>query len=369
MKKLSTITILIIALVLSGCATTPRGTDISFTRATTYIKGTKYIPATVIMQSYGIQHDWDPITRNLLLEKRGKKAEFCVGVNVAMVGNNIHRMPAATRMYSGEVMIPASFADTVLKDLFGPSITHAKREIKPYARRYAMRTVVIDPGHGGKDPGAISASGIKEKYVNLAIARKLEPYLRGNGINVILTRNRDKFISLWRRSHIANMNNADFFISIHANSARSKRANGIEIYYLSEAVDDIARATAAAENAVLKYENASFDTKKDKSDVEATLWDMLYTENRAESIELAKSISRGMAQTLNARDRGVRSAKFYVLKGANMPSVLIETGFLSNRNEAIKLNDSVYQEQIAQAISDGILLYKRKYEESDGFTQ
>ena len=362
--------ILIIIFFISGCATAPRKEAIFFRGATYFINGTSYVPASAVIQRYSANHTWDPIARKLIIEKNGKEAIFCVGADAALINNNIKRMPAAVKMDSGKIMIPASFASSVLKELFLPSIISVRRKRPiPYKGKYTIRTIVIDPGHGGRDPGAISATGIREKDIALSISKRLKGYLQKEGIKTILTRDSDRFISLWRRSHIANENNADFFISIHANAARTKYANGVEVFYLSEAVDDFARATAAAENAALQYESSSFNKFKPKSAVAATLGDMLSDENRRESIELAKCIGQGMSKSLSLRDRGVKGARFYVLKDAQMPSVLVEVGFLSNRKEAMKLKDKNFQQRLAKAIADGIVLYKHRYEKTDGFTR
>ncbi len=364
MKKI--ITILTITLLISGCATTPaRKRAALFKNAVYSIGGVRYIPASTIIENYNATHTWDPVTRKFVIEKKGKKATFCVGADVALVDNKLEKMPASVRMHSGKIMLPASFASSILEELYGTK----KTSLPTDRSRYAMHTVVIDPGHGGKDPGTISATGIREKDVVLSIARKLKSYLQNNGINAILTRDSDRFISLWKRAYIANNNNADFFISIHANAARYKHANGIEVFYLSDAVDDVARATAAAENAALQYESSSYNASESKSAVATMLWDMQYTENRVESIELAKCLCRGISETLGVKNRGAKAAKFYVLKGTRIPSVLIEVGFLSNRGEAIKLKDRDYQRRLAGAIADGILLYKHRYEKTDGFTR
>ena len=367
MKKI--ILIILLAFFMSGCAAAPKKSIAYLPGSSTYINGIGYTPVSDVMRSYNAGHEWDPVARKLVLTKKGKKAVFCIGAKIALLDNSIHDMPGFTAMDAGKVMIPTSFARTILKDFFVPAVPYTKKPEIPYSGQYAIKTIVVDPGHGGKDPGAISRSGVKEKYVNLVIAKQLKKYLEASGIKVILTRDRDKFVSLWARSDMANKQNADFFISIHANSARSSQANGIEVFYLSDAVDDFARATAALENAAIKYEDSSFNANGSKTSAETTLMSMLYAEYRAESKELAGSILKGMTKTLGAKNRGTKGAKFYVLKGVRIPSVLIEVGFLSNAGEARKLNSSSYQTKVARAIANGVLLFKRRYEQTDGFTR
>ncbi|MFH0731457.1 MAG: N-acetylmuramoyl-L-alanine amidase [Candidatus Omnitrophota bacterium] len=373
MKKL--IPIVFLFILVSGCADVPKKgvgvSDVALIEIPSLeIEGAQYIPFGAIAKSYNAQSAWDPVTRSLSISRQGKEVVFCVGSDTALVDGSVVKMPEAIRMQSGEVMIPAAFAASELKKLFAPFAATAKRiKYAPAQGKYAIRRIVLDPGHGGKDPGAMSAKKIREKDIVLSVAKKTKQYLQDYGIEVILTRDRDRFITLGERPKIANRIEADFFVSIHANACRAKYASGIEVFYLSDAVDDFARKTADAENAALEYETSSFGIHGPKSALAATLWDMLCTENRAESVELAECISKGVSEDLDAKNRGAKPAKFYVLKGAQMPDVLVEIGFLSNQEEAMKLKDPVYQEKLARSIADGILLYKDKYERTEGFTK
>jgi len=139
------------------------------------------------------------------------------------------------------------------------------------------------------------------------------------------------------------------------------------VYYLSNAVDDNARAVQAAEDSFLKFDDSSFLHRN--TDLEATVWDLVYTENREESVELAKYITKAVDDSTSLKCRGVKSARFAVLKGTQIPSVLIEVGFISNAAEEENLKSSAYREAVACAIAKGILNYKKIYESTDGFTQ
>ncbi|MEO0088757.1 MAG: N-acetylmuramoyl-L-alanine amidase [candidate division WOR-3 bacterium] len=217
-----------------------------------------------------------------------------------------------------------------------------------------IKLVVIDPGHGGKDPGAIGKMGTKEKDLNLKIARKLKKYLEKYGLDVILTRNSDIFLSLSERAKIANDNKADLFISIHCNSAPKKNsyASGFEVYFLSEARSDWERAVAQAENEVIKYEITKSDVNDDL--LAFILADLAQQEFLKESQELAAAIQDAVCEVLDIENRGVKQAGFYVLKGAFMPAVLIECGFLSNRKEEALLIKDWYQDKLAKGIAEGI---------------
>jgi N-acetylmuramoyl-L-alanine amidase len=210
--------------------------------------------------------------------------------------------------------------------------------------------------------------GLVEKEVTLDIAKRLKQKLEQECFNVYLTRSGDKFIPLAKRTQIANSYNADFFISIHVNAARIKNAKGFEVYYLSEAADDAAKHLAEEENASLKMEEASYKVNS-PNNLEGILWDLVSTENRAESIQLAGWISRAAKKDLWVNQRGVKSAGFYVLKGARMPAILVEVGFITNKDEEEKLKDPNYRDKIADSIAKGILTYREEYQQAEGFTK
>ena len=223
----------------------------------------------------------------------------------------------------------------------------------------ALRTIVVDAGHGGYDPGTTSRSGFREKSVTLDVALRLRDLLQASGFRVVMTRTSDRFISLSRRSDIANSEQGDLFVSIHANSSRSRAASGFEVYYLSEATDDHARALEASENVSLPEEVGHSISQE----TQAIVWDLLYTEHRAESVEMARSICRGLKQGGVSQNRGVKSARFAVLKGSRMPAILVEVGFLSHPAEAERLRQPSYRQKIAEGIRNGVLQFKAAQEQ------
>jgi N-acetylmuramoyl-L-alanine amidase len=220
-----------------------------------------------------------------------------------------------------------------------------------------VRRVVIDPGHGGKDPGAIGRGGLREKTVVLKIAKALEKKLKKElGLETVLTRRGDRFVSLDERTAIANTRKADLFVSIHANASRRGGARGIETYVLNFATDEKSMALAARENAI--------STKK-LSDLQYILYDLMRTAKIGESRTLAEHTQRSIYQRLRTkypgiRNLGVKEAPFYVLIGANMPSILVEVSFISNRTEERRLRDDRYLEELASGIMEGIEKYVRQ---------
>uniref|UniRef100_A0A7C3UPQ9 N-acetylmuramoyl-L-alanine amidase n=1 Tax=candidate division WOR-3 bacterium TaxID=2052148 RepID=A0A7C3UPQ9_UNCW3 len=221
--------------------------------------------------------------------------------------------------------------------------------------------IVLDPGHGGKDPGAVGKLGTREKDLNLAIAKKLAQRLERAGYRVLLTREKDEFVSLKERVDFANKNKADIFISIHNNASRENpRAVGFETYFLAEGRTDLERAQALKENEVLKLEENSNPFLNDE--LSLILSDLAQTEFLKESEELACAIQDAADAYLGLANRGVKQAGFYVLRGALMPAVLVEGGFLTNRREEKLLRQEKTQEKIAEAIFRGVKNFLLSYE-------
>jgi N-acetylmuramoyl-L-alanine amidase len=208
--------------------------------------------------------------------------------------------------------------------------------------------IVIDPGHGGSETGAVGPDGTNEKDITLAIARKLKSILENSGNRVILTRDGDQQITLDDRTALANNNKADLFVSIHANATLRGYGKGAETYYLStQATDDETRNLAAVENNAIGLNQEASGVG---NDLKLILWDMAQTEYLSESSQLAEMVQKEMNETLGVTNRGIKQAPFRVLMGATMPAVLIEIGFINNPAEEKMMKDSDYQLKIAKAI-------------------
>jgi len=212
------------------------------------------------------------------------------------------------------------------------------------------RRVVIDPGHGGHDNGTVGADGTREKDVALGIAKKLRAVLTEQGLEVVLTRETDRFVRLEERTRLANVARGDLFISVHCNSLPQRHIRGVETYTLNLASDRYAIRLAARENAT---------SEKGMSDLRFLLADLATRANTEESVRLATQVQSGLISKLTARDRkirdlGTKEALFYVLLGTKMPAILVETGFLSNPEEEKRLASPEYQETVARAIAAGV---------------
>ena len=336
---------------------------------TVKIGGYTYVPLWSVCRENGIEFYWDSFGRIAILKKNGVEAKLRVGSDKILVKDTVKDIGPPVRFYSGAVVIPRSFSRKNLPYIF--SLPHfesrkASHIAKtPAARR--IKTIVIDPGHGGKDPGAVGRYGLKEKDVVLDISKRLKKILSGNGIKVILTRTRDIFIPLWKRADIANRKKADFFISMHANAFRKRRVRGFEAYFLSEATDDIARAQEAAENRAIRFEKSSLD--RYNPDANTIACDLVLYEQKKVSSQLAEYICKSARKKLYIRNRGVKSARFHVLKNTDMPAVLVEVGFISNKKEEKLLKSPSYRQKVAEAVARGILSYKSEYERTNGFSR
>ncbi len=232
-------------------------------------------------------------------------------------------------------------------------------EVKKRKKKKQMDMIVIDPGHGGRDPGAVGPSGLTEKETVLKISKELRKILKTKGFKVLMTREDDSFVRLRQRSELANNSGANFFVSIHCNAtAARKQAGGFETFFLSTAKTSWARAVEAKENAVIKFEPPS----EQKSIVEYILWDMAQNEYLRESSDLAEYIQESLSRNILIENRGVKQANFYVMREIYMPSVLVETSFISNNEEEKLLKKSSFRKKIAEGIAEGILKFRETYE-------
>jgi N-acetylmuramoyl-L-alanine amidase len=227
-------------------------------------------------------------------------------------------------------------------------------------------TIVLDPGHGGHDTGAIGPTGLMEKDVVLDLAFRLRRLLQDRlGVRVLMTRTEDVFVPLADRSEFANRAKADFLISLHVNAASKRGAVGFETFFFArEPSDNDARASAQRENLVVESNGA---TGKDlESLLRTTLADMAVTRDIKESSNLAERLLASLEKILRVDNRGVKSGPFYVLATAAMPAVLVESAFITNPKEERKLQREEHRQRIADALYEGIAAYKVRYEQRLG---
>ena len=224
-------------------------------------------------------------------------------------------------------------------------------------KKWQFDTIIIDPGHGGKDPGSVGYKGTKEKDIVLDVSKRLARKIQKNlRVKTILTRDEDVFIRLQDRTKFANTNEGDLFISIHVNSNESKKPYGFETYLLKPGRNQEAINVALRENSVIELEGNKFEKLTDEQLIQATIAQSGFVQY---SEKFAALIQEEIDKRVQSRNRGVKQAGFYVLMGASMPNVLIELGYISNPNEEKKLNSSSYRDMLATSIYYAILEYQK----------
>ncbi len=340
----------------SGCATAPpvSGSLSSALLAhRVFLMGSSYLDSVSVARELRAQEQWDPQMQVWRLMAGSHDLRLSPQMPVALVDGTPYPLSVPPLMVDGKLLLPERLWTDRLFRWSVPA------PIGPVGAGSRLRVIAIDAGHGGHDPGASGRLGLKEKTVNLDVARRLADLLRRDGFQVIMTRSDDRFVPLYGRAAIANRAGADLFISIHANASRSRSADGFEAYYLSEATNDNARALEAAENGTFPEEVGVAVPVG----TQAILWDLLYTEHRAESSELAAQICRGMsASNLVSKSRGIKSARFAVLKGARMPSVLVEVGFITHPGEEARLRTPNHRQKVAEGIRRGVMAFRNDME-------
>jgi N-acetylmuramoyl-L-alanine amidase len=250
----------------------------------------------------------------------------------------------------------------IVVTLWAP-LSKSVARIKEVKSQWEIDTIVLDAGHGGKDPGTSGKSGTKEKTIVLDIAKRVGNLVQKNtNVKVVYTRDEDVFIPLWERAKIANENNGKIFISIHANASRDRSAHGFETFLLRPGKTQDAIEVAALENAAIKYEENRNDRYKNFTDEGQILATMAQSMFMKESESLAALIQTEIDKESAFPNRGVKQAGFYVLVGASMPNVLIEVGFLSNPEEERQLRSPQYRQKIAKGIYRAIIEFKKNRE-------
>ncbi|MCF7807971.1 MAG: N-acetylmuramoyl-L-alanine amidase [Candidatus Marinimicrobia bacterium] len=227
--------------------------------------------------------------------------------------------------------------------------------------KWKLNKVVLDAGHGGHDPGA-RGNGAKEKDIVLDVVKRLGRLIeQRTDIEVVYTRDKDVFVPLWERTKIANEAEGKVFLSIHVNANKNKRASGFETYLLKPGKIDAAIAVAEMENSVIQLEKAT-DHYSELSAEQVIVATMAQSSFMQQSETLADLVQSEFDKKLVGQNRGVKQAGFIVLIGATMPNVLIELGFISNKNDAKRLKQAAYRQRAAEAIFNALMKYKTRHE-------
>ena len=250
---------------------------------------------------------------------------------------------------NNEIRFTSIFADK--------KIVKKNVDLRSEKEKWEFKTIVIDAGHGGKDPGAVGYRGTKEKDIALDVAKRLEKKLSKNmNVKIIMTRDEDVFLRLSERTKIANESNGNLFISIHTNAAEDRRASGFETFLIGPNKNEAAVRVAARENAVLELEGTTGKKLTNEDLIQATIAQSAFA---SKSEQFASMVQKEIKKRVQSRDRGVKQAGFYVLMGASMPNVLVELGFISNPSEEKKLRSPQYRDQLATAIYRAVEQYQK----------
>lgn len=285
-------------------------------------------------------------------------------INVVNVGPDAEFSLKVGEEYSTNEVMNVEGNNDILITIHNKIFTKEEDEQKTRSK-WNFDVIVIDPGHGGKDPGAIGLNKVKEKDINLQVGLKVGKLIEEEmkDVKVVYTRSTDKFIDLYKRGKLANENDGKLFVSIHCNSLRKKpsEANGIEVYLLRPGRTKEAINIAERENSVIEYEDdpTRYEQLTDENFI---LVSMAHSSFMKYSESFADMLNSQFKNNTKLKARGVKQAGFYVLVGASMPSVLIETGFISNKKDIKYLKSASGQNQLAEAILDAIKEYRQYYE-------
>lgn len=298
-----------------------------------------------LCRANGIQLEWDSLNQTVTLEKDKLTAKAMVGSRVVILDQETILLSAPLKRSENKILVPADFKSKV---------------IDRFIRREAVTggkflTIVVDAGHGGKDPGATARTGLKEKNVVLDISKRLNRILEDKGVKVVMTRSRDEFITLQERTQIASRSKADLFVSIHANSNPNRSVRGMEVYCARELSHRDQREDQRQKNTRLLLNRMSM--KKNVPALDNIIADMLYTHKQSESGLLSMSVARDAAGTIKIPNRGGKTAGFFVLRNTLIPAILIEVGYLTNTEEERFLSKGESRQRIAEAIALSILNY------------
>jgi N-acetylmuramoyl-L-alanine amidase len=281
------------------------------------------------------------------------------------IRNNVELQISVTKDYSASEVLNIDNSNDLMITIHNKIFSNKDNNNKN-KEKWDFDVVVIDAGHGGKDVGAIGINGVREKDVNLGVALKLGKLLETNmkDVKVVYTRSNDTFVELYKRGKIANEKGGKLFISIHCNSTpkRPTDASGFEVYLLRPGRTQEAIQIASRENGVIQYEDNPKRYEK-LTDENFILVSMAHSSYMKYSEKFSDLLNKQFENNLDFASRGIKQAGFYVLVGASMPSVLIETGFLTNRKDAAYLKSENGQSKIAESILNAIKKYRDYYQQ------
>jgi N-acetylmuramoyl-L-alanine amidase len=327
--------------LISGCATVPRPVPPLPSQERT-LKD--------VCRQYNMDCRWDGMSQTVAMNYKGKKIQAMAGSNIVIVNGDRISLSGPIVRRRGVLIVPADFDRLVV----GPSAKPQEDYIKG-AYTGLLKTIIVDAGHGGRDPGAIGYGGLEEKDIDLDIAKRVGKDFEAAGLKVVMTRDDDEFITLQERTALASKVGADLFVSIHSNAHKNRRSRGTEVYYSGALSDEDKSEDQRIENE--KKLVAHLKMRKDIDDLKGIVVDMLYAHKLGLSPGLADAVSRTLSRDAGITARGSKPERFFVLRNTLIPAVLVEVGFITNPNEAGLLKNPEYRQRIADTVTKSILRY------------
>jgi N-acetylmuramoyl-L-alanine amidase len=308
-----------------------------------------------ICQKRGIQWQWDSISQVFTFSIAGKPVKVLIGSNLVIMDNQRIILSDTIERKDNMIVVPPDFIEKVLGT---ETVRTAVQGGEPVSGTLGKwREILIDAGHGGKDPGARGLSNTIEKDIVFDIARRLKDNLTRHGFKVTMTRESDEFISLQRRTEIATGSKADLFVSIHANSTKSHKIKGLEVFY-SRGLEQDTDLTQRQSNEKMFLRRLNMNN--DSVVVGKIVKDMMYAQKQRESVTVADAMISKTSSMVDTPDRGSRSSGFFVVKNTLIPAILFEVGYLSNPAEAKLLATDEYRQKVADAIAESIAQYSNE---------
>ena len=338
------------------------------------IENNKFFSINDFLSSTGSEPYINEKTEKIVFYLDNKKIKITNGITFLLIDDNIYQLSSKVVRQNNEYFVHIdSFINIVNSSLQNLSIISnssemiissttktknvAIKNIDIEKNKWKFSTIIIDPGHGGKDPGAVGYRGTLEKDIALDVAKRLEKKIsKKMKVKTVLTRDEDIFLKLGERTRIANENNGSLFISIHANAATDRRASGFETFLIGPNKNEAAVRVAARENSVLELEGVAGKKLTNEDLIKATIAQSAFA---SKSEKFAALVQEEIGKRVQGKNRGVKQAGFYVLMGASMPNVLVELGFISNLSEEKKLRSSQYREVLATAIFRALEKYEK----------
>ncbi|MEK7449917.1 MAG: N-acetylmuramoyl-L-alanine amidase [Planctomycetota bacterium] len=323
--------------------------------------GPEYVPLNQLALKYGLRHERDPITGRETFSGNGYQMTLCAGMSSVMINNKLTFLDNEAKIVDGKIAVPSNNFTriaTMLKE-------YSQQEQDRTEENNTIKKVVLDAGHGGIFRGARGKNGLLEKQITLDVAKRLKKILEEKDITVIMTRERDANLApsldedLQRRIDIANREQPDLFISIHANWCSDSSVRGFEIYYCEE---------KPVSNHKIKLDRINQSDDSLDNDTKKVLNYVLRDEYKKETQDLAEEIKDAF-EKLNTPDRGIRNARFKVIKKTECPSLLVEMDYLSNKTACHKLATTSYRQQIAEKLGEAILNYQTIILKNERFTK